>query len=63
MILFDLDQFLDGINLDQADADLDGVVRINSGSNADIAVAIWSKLHLIMLAGEDVNGDDKLDGN
>lgn len=61
LILFDMDQFLNEINLSQAMVDEDGIIRINSNSNADIAAAIWSKLHLMMEAGEDHDGDDHFD--
>jgi hypothetical protein len=61
LILFDLDQFLNSINIYEATADMDGIVRINSNSNADIAAAIRAKLHLLMDAGEDDNGDGEFD--
>jgi len=51
LILFDLDQFLDSININEVSADIDGIVRINSNSNSDIAAAIWSKLNLMLDAG------------
>jgi hypothetical protein len=61
LVIFDLDQFLNEININETSADMDGIVRINSNSNADIAAAIWSKLHLMMKAGEDHDGDDDFD--
>ena len=61
LILFDLDQFLESININEANADIDGIVRINSNSNSDIAAAIWSKLNLMLDAGEDHDGDDDFD--
>ena len=60
-ILFDLDRFLESININEANADIDGIVRINSNSNSDIAAAIWSKLNLMLEAGEDHDGDDDFD--
>ncbi len=61
LILFDLDHFLESININEASADIDGIVRINSNSNSDIAAAIWSKLNLMLDAGEDHDGDDDFD--
>ena len=61
LLLFDLDQFLESVNINEASADVDGIVRINSNSNSDIAAAIWSKLNLMMEAGEDHDGDDDFD--
>ncbi len=61
LILFDLDQFLDSININETSVDIDGIVRINSNSNSDIAAAIWSKLNLMLDAGEDHDGDDDFD--
>ena len=61
LILFDLDQFLESININEASADADGIVRINSNSNSDIAAAIWSKLNQMLEAGEDHDGDDDFD--
>jgi len=63
LVLFDLDKFLEGININEAKVDVDGIVRINPSSNSDIAEAIWSKLHLLMEAGEDHDGDDDFDDN
>ena len=61
LILFDLDQFLESININEANADIDGIVRINSNSNSAIAAAIWSKLNRMLEAGEDHDGDDDFD--
>jgi hypothetical protein len=63
LILFDLDRFLESININEANADVDGIVRINSNSNSDIATAIWSKLNQMMEAGEDQDGDDDFDSS
>jgi len=61
LILFDLDQFLQSININEANADVDGIVRINDNSNSDIASAIWAKLNQMLDAGEDHDGDDDFD--
>lgn len=61
LVLFDLDKFLNSINFGEATADEDGIIRINSNSNAAISTAIWAQLHLMMEAGEDDDGDDEFD--
>jgi hypothetical protein len=61
LVLFDLDQLLAGLDLEQANVDEDGVIRINSESNSNLANAIWDKLGMAFDAGEDDDGDDEFD--
>jgi hypothetical protein len=61
LVLFDLDQLLAGLNLEQVDVDEDGIIRINNDSNTDLFNAIWNKLEMAFDAGEDDDGDDEFD--
>lgn len=61
LVLFDLDQLMAGLNLEQANVDEDGAIRINNESNADIANVIWDKLGMALDAGDDDDGDDEFD--
>jgi hypothetical protein len=58
LVLLDLDELTAGLDLSGAVVDDDGVIRINEDSNSDIAAMLVSKLHHVMEAGEDMDGDD-----
>jgi hypothetical protein len=61
LVLFDLDAFMGGIDLSNAVADQDGIIRINATSNSDIANDIESNFSSIMRAGEDDDHDGEFD--
>ena len=61
LVLLDLDRLLSGIDLEIAEADSDGVVRINATSNSDVLSKIWSNIHYAFDAGEDDDDDDEID--
>lgn len=61
LVLFDLDLLFGHIDFSQAVADADGIIRINSHSNADIASLIAANFHTVFDAGEDHDGDDHID--
>jgi len=61
LVLLDLDQLFAGIDFNSANADVDGIIRINSSSNADLASLIWTNLGKAFDAGEDKDGDDDID--
>lgn len=57
LILFDLDALFADVDLSTASADVDGVVRINATSNADLAATIEANLDVCVDGGEDEDGD------
>ena len=61
LVLVDLDLLFANIDFSQAVADADGIIRINSNSNADLASLIAANLDVIFEAGEDHDGDDHID--
>ncbi len=61
LIIFDLDALFDGVDLNTASADTDGVVRINENSNADLADIIENNLDDVLEAGEDDDDDGDID--
>ena len=61
LILLDLDALFADVDLSTASADVDGVVRINASSNADIAAAIESNFDACIEGGEDEDGDGEYD--
>jgi hypothetical protein len=61
LILFDLDALMQGVDLSLAEADQDGVIRINSSSNADIAEVLESNFASILSAGNDDDHDGEFD--
>jgi hypothetical protein len=61
LILLDLDALFANVDLGTASADVDGVVRINASSNADIAAAIEENFEACIEGGEDEDGDGEYD--
>jgi len=61
LVMIDLDVMFAGVDLSTASADVDGVVRINSTSNTDLAALIANGLDDIMEGGEDEDEDGELD--
>ena len=61
LILLDLDAMFADIDLDSAEPDADGVVRINLGSNSSLAQEIAGKLASVMDCEEDEDGDGEFD--
>lgn len=61
LIVFNLDALFAGIDLSNATADDDGVIRINSTSNSEIAALIESNLDQTFEAGEDDDDDGEFD--
>lgn len=61
LVLINLDNLFADIDLGDAVADEDGVVRINDSSNSEIAHSIIDQLEDSCEAGEDKDKDDDLD--
>lgn len=61
LVLIDLDAMFAGLDLHTATADMDGVVRINIESNANLAAQIAQNLGDVMHGGEDEDGDGEID--
>ena len=61
LVLFDLDALFNGVDLNAAEADNDGVIRINENSNASLAQAIENNLDEVLEAGEDDDDDGDFD--
>ena len=61
LVLLDLDALFSGIDLSNAVADEDNVVRINDSSNPGIAEQILANLEDSFDAGEDDDNDDEID--
>jgi hypothetical protein len=61
LIIIDLDALFADIDLSNAVADEDGVVRINDTSNSAIAAAIAQNFESFMECGEDEDGDGEFD--
>ncbi|MDL5049323.1 hypothetical protein QQ054_25235 [Oscillatoria amoena NRMC-F 0135] len=61
LVLLDLDKLFAGVDLSLAQADEDGVIRINDSSNTDLAQLILSNLEEACEAGLDDDGDDEFD--
>ena len=61
LVLLNLDELFAGIDFSTADVDEDGVVRINSTSNPELAGMIESQIRMAFDAGEDKDGDDDID--
>lgn len=57
LIILDLDALFANVDLNTASVDADGVVRINSSSNQDLAQAIQQNLWSVLDGGEDEDGD------
>ena len=62
LILLNLDTLMGDVSLANAEADEDGVVRINSGSNVDIYDDILDALEDSCDAGKDDDDNDEIDG-
>ena len=61
LVLVDLDALFLGVDLNSASADVDGTIRINSNSNADLANVIAGNLDDAIEAGEDEDDDGDID--
>ena len=61
LVLVDLDLLFGNIDFSQAVADADGIIRIHSTSNANLASLIAANIHAVFEAGEDHDGDDHID--
>lgn len=61
LIGLDLDALFAGVDLSTASADVDGVVRINENSNAQMAATIESNFETILEAGKDDDEDGEFD--
>ena len=61
LVLIDLDAMFANIDLNNVTVDSDGVVRINSESNVDLANQIAMNLGDVMEGGEDEDGDGEID--
>ena len=61
LVLIDLDNMFAGIDLSNAVADEDGVIRINDSSNSEITHSIINQLEDSCEAGEDDDKDDEID--
>jgi hypothetical protein len=61
LILFNLDVLFGNIDFSQAVADADGIIRIHSTSNEDLASLIAANIHAAFEGGEDHDGDDHID--
>jgi len=61
LVLIDLDAMFANIDLNNVTVDSDGVVRINSESNVDLANQIAVNLADVMEGGEDEDGDGEID--
>lgn len=61
LVLINLDNVFAGIDLSNAVADEDGVIRINDSSNSEIAHSIINQLEDSCEAGEDDDKDDEID--
>ncbi len=61
LLLFNLDVFFAGVDFNQAEADPDGVIRINQNSNADIASQIEANFGNAFEIGEDNDDDGEID--
>ena len=61
MVLLDLDVLLSSVDLSTAEADDDGVIRVNDSSNSKLALQILSRLEDSCEAGEDADDDDDID--
>ena len=61
LILFNLDLLFANVDFSQAVPDADGIIRIHSASNGDLAALIGANFHSVFEAGEDHDGDDHID--
>lgn len=61
LVLLDLDVLFSSVDLSTAEADGDGVIRINDSSNSKLVLQILSKLDDSCEAGEDSDDDDDID--
>lgn len=61
LVLLDLQTLLASVDFSQANADNDGVIRINDTSNTDLAVQIFSNFKSFCHAGEDDDHDGDID--
>ena len=61
LVVIDLDALFAGIDVTQATADEDGVIRINETSNQSLADTIKNNLENALEAGEDDDHDDEID--
>lgn len=61
LVLLDLDVLFSSVDLSTAEADDDGVVRINDTSNSKLVLQILSRLEDSCEAGEDEDDDDDID--
>ena len=61
LLLLDLDKLFQGIDLQHAAADEYGIIRIDENSNPALASQMKSRLSFAIQAGEDANGDNRLD--
>lgn len=61
LVLLDLDVLFSSVDLSTAEADGDGVIRINDTSNSKLVLQILSKLDDSCEAGEDSDDDDEID--
>lgn len=63
IVEFDLDALFSSIDLSQAVADADGVIRINENSNSEIADMVKGNTEDSAGTGEDKDGDDEIDND
>ena len=61
LILFDLDKIFADADLSQTSKDVDGIIRINSTLNIELAATIYGNLHSAFDAGEDHDDDHDID--
>jgi hypothetical protein len=61
LLLFNLDEVLEGIDFSQADVDEDGVIRINDNSNVAFTGSVLSNFVKSCKSGEDDDHDNEFD--
>ncbi len=61
LVLFDLDVLFSSLDLSTAEADDDGVIRINDSSNSKLVLQILSRFKESCKAGKDDDDDDDID--
>jgi hypothetical protein len=61
LVLLDLDVLFSSVDLSTAEADDDGVIRINDTSNSKLVLQILSRFEDACEAGEDADDDDDID--
>lgn len=61
LVTLNVEALLEGVDFDNAEEDADGVIRINSTSNASLASIIEANVVSSLQGGEDEDGDGFLD--